>query len=379
MKGSSAQNARTNGSDSAQSTGRGLFGWKLGGYQMKPAEEKGRIPMNTRRSGTEKAEIRLGTLQVVVWLGLSLGCIFGAYGLGFVSGKSVGFESARSSSATEVARLTVSEPLPERAAERNPSGIYDRLNAPAVLEQEPVPAKQDAKSGSKVKPVLDATAEKVRQIQEQQPVEDAPSSKDAADTAGSSLAQLEEMLGSEDAAVVAAPEAKNVRMLGADAGKAEQPAAKEKDVAPTQKTVGSLLDERLGTVSQGEAQGAYEEQGTSKVIGAVAASTGETKAPAAKANKEPAPASRIAITKKLQKGYYAQVQAPQSSDEAEGIASKLRDSGFPVAIEAAAKNGQTYYRVMVGPEQKKVQADRLIGQLKGEKYIKGTPFIRAVE
>ena len=102
-------------------------------------------------------------------------------------------------------------------------------------------------------------------------------------------------------------------------------------------------------------------------------------APAAKANKEPAPASRIAITKKLQKGYYAQVQAPQSSDEAEGIASKLRDSGFPVAIEAAAKNGQTYYRVMVGPEQKKVQADRLIGQLKGEKYIKGTPFIRAVE
>ena len=214
--------------------------------------------MNTRRSGTEKAEIRLGTLQVVVWLGLSLGCIFGAYGLGFVSGKSVGFESARSSSATEVARLTVSEPLPERAAERNPSGIYDRLNAPAVLEQEPVPAKQDAKSGSKVKPVLDATAEKVRQIQEQQPVEDAPSSKDAADTAGSSLAQLEEMLGSEDAAVVAAPEAKNVRMLGSDAGKAEQPAAKEKDVAPTQKTVGSLLDERLGTVSQGEAQGAYE-------------------------------------------------------------------------------------------------------------------------
>lgn len=378
MKGSSAQNARTNGSDSAQSTGRGLFGWKLGGYQMKPAEEKGRIPMNTRRSGTEKAEIRLGTLQVVVWLGLSLGCIFGAYGLGFVSGKSVGFESARSSSATEVARLTVSEPLPERAAERNPSGIYDRLNAPAVLEQEPAPAKQDAKSGSKVKPVLDATAEKVRQIQEQQPVEDAPSSKDAADTAGSSLAQLEEMLGSEDAAVVAAPEAKNVRMLGADAGKAEQPAAKEKDVAPTQKTVGSLLDERLGAVSQGEAQGAYEEQGTGKVIGAVAASTSETKAPAAKA-KEPAPASRIAITKKLQKGYYAQVQAPQSADEAEGIASKLRDSGFPVAIEAAAKNGQTYYRVMVGPEQKKVQADRLLGQLKGEKYIKGTPFIRAVE
>ncbi len=340
--------------------------------------------MNTRRSGTEKAEIRLGTLQVVVWLGLSLGCIFGAYGLGFVSGKSVGFESARASSATEVARLTVTEPLPERAAERNPSGIYDRLNAPAVLEQEPSAAKAEPKSGSKAKPVLDSTAEKVRQIQEQQQREEGGEGA-AADSSGSSLAQLEEMLGSADGAATAPTEAKNVRMLGSDtgadsaSGKGEQSA--DKSTSGSSKTVGSLLDERLGAATQGDAQGAYEEQGSGKVIGAVAAApkvvATDPKVADVKA-KEVAPASRIPITKKLQKGYYAQVQAPESADEAEQVARKLRDSGFPVAIEAAAKNGQTYYRVMVGPEQKKLQAERLVGQLKGEKYIKGTPFIRSV-
>lgn len=378
MKGSAAHNNRSNGDDKAQASGRGFMGWRLGGYQMKAADEKGRIPMNSRRPSGEKAEIRLGTLQVFVWLGLSLGCIFGAYGLGFVSGKSVGFESARTSSGTEVAKLTVTDPLPERGADRNPSGIYDRLNAPAVLQQEPAPAKPEGKAGAKAKPVIDATAEKVRQIQEQQQAEEAAAQKDSFDSTSSSLSQLEQMLGSEDSAAVEPAAADNVRMLGAAQGKSEP--ARSKEPAAQQKTVGSLLDERLAASSQGEAQGAYEEQSSGKVIGAVAVSQKtEAKAePKPAPVKESPPASRIPVTKKLQKGFYAQVQAPESIDEAEALARKLKDSGFPVAIEAAAKNGQTFYRVMVGPETKKVQADRLVGQLKGEKYIKGTPFIRSV-
>lgn len=379
MKGTSAHTTKTNGGDNTQSSGRGFMGWKLGGYQMRPADEKGRSPMNTRRSGAEKVEIRLGTLQLFVWLGLSLGCIFGAYGLGFVSGKSVGFESARSSSGSEVAKLSVTDPLSERAAERNPSGIYDRLNAPAVLEQEPAPSKADGKAGAKAKSVLDATAEKVRQIQEQQQAEEAAAQKDSFDSTNSSLSQLEQMLGSEDGAAVEPPAADNVRMLGSTQGKVGNTAAQvapSKADAAQQKTVGSLLDERLARASQGQPQGAYEEQDSGRVIGVVAPP--QKSEPKAAPAKESPPASRIPITKKLQKGFYAQVQAPESLNEAEVLARKLRDSGFPVAIEAAAKNGQTFYRVMVGPELKKIQADRLVEQLKGERAVKGTPFIRSV-
>jgi cell division septation protein DedD len=87
----------------------------------------------------------------------------------------------------------------------------------------------------------------------------------------------------------------------------------------------------------------------------------------------------VVITKKPKAGYYAQVNAPDNSAEAEKIAKKLQGSGFPVVIESASTKGKTFYRVLVGPEQNKVQAERLLGQLKGEKYIKGSPFIKSVK
>ncbi len=78
-------------------------------------------------------------------------------------------------------------------------------------------------------------------------------------------------------------------------------------------------------------------------------------------------------------GWYAQVAAPSSKEQAANIAGQLRASGFPVTVEQAEVRGQRYFRVLVGPEENKVYAQRLLVQLRRESVIKGDPFIKLVK
>lgn len=379
MIGSNAQDLKAKGSGKAEASGRGASSWPLGaGYQMKPTNDKGRSSMTARRTGGEGREIRLGTLQVVIWLGLALGSIFGAYGLGFVSGKAVGFESARNSSGSEVAKLAVTDIIPDKN-EQSPSGIYDRLSAPAVLKQEGGAEKSGTASAGNAptKPVRDITAEKVKEIQDAQKAAEAESS----------LQEIENIFADDTSSEAALADAKNVRMLGGESAKPVPVIIGEDATSNDKKTVGSLIDERLGATQPSGAAVALEEQGAGKVLGqgaqaqagTTSTTTSTTTTPAKAAPPAEPPASRVVITKKPKAGYYAQVNAPDSSAEAEKIAKKLQGSGFPVVIESASTKGKTFYRVLVGPEQNKVQAERLLGQLKGEKYIKGSPFIKSVK
>jgi cell division septation protein DedD len=73
------------------------------------------------------------------------------------------------------------------------------------------------------------------------------------------------------------------------------------------------------------------------------------------------------------------VAAPSRLADAESVARKLRQSGFPAVVEVADVKGESYYRVLVGPEDTKTQADRLIDQLKSERYLSSVPFIRKVK
>jgi len=362
MRATGTQSVRSGNGAPVEEGSKGFLGWRLGaGYRLKPAEERERISMASKRPSGERFEIRLGPIQVLVWIGMALGSIFGAYGLGFVSGKSVGFDSARTASGSEVAKLAISDALPE-SPEQNVSGIYDRLNAPAVL-QRGLDRGSDTSAGGAIapaKPVRDPTVEKVKQIQEQgsSAVVAAPQSGEEA----SSLEEIENIFKEEAVVAGVAPaDAKGVRILGGGQAAGAIPSGAAK---PSDKTVGALLDERLREAAPPEGD-----------MGAIAVVPAQRRGDSVGKPVE-APASRIPVTKKLKKGYYAQVQAPKSVDEAEQVARKLRDSGFPVVIESAGSGSQSFYRVLVGPEEKKVQAERLIGQLKSEKYIKGSPFLK---
>ncbi|NMC63038.1 MAG: SPOR domain-containing protein [SAR324 cluster bacterium] len=79
------------------------------------------------------------------------------------------------------------------------------------------------------------------------------------------------------------------------------------------------------------------------------------------------------------RGWFAQVAAPKELKDADAIALKLRKSGFTVVVETAKVRGENYYRILVGPENTKETADRLLGQLKRETYLQGEPFVRMVK
>jgi len=78
------------------------------------------------------------------------------------------------------------------------------------------------------------------------------------------------------------------------------------------------------------------------------------------------------------RGWFAQVAAPGNLDDANELASLLHQSGFPVLIENARVRGENYFRVLVGPEENRQQAERLVSQLKRERFLYDDPFIRLV-
>ena len=76
---------------------------------------------------------------------------------------------------------------------------------------------------------------------------------------------------------------------------------------------------------------------------------------------------------------FFQVAAPGKLDDANNLAKKLKESGFPVVIETANIRGQEYYRVLVGPEDEQRYSQTMVQQLKRESYLRGDPFLRRVK
>src|SRR5690606_24817653 len=79
------------------------------------------------------------------------------------------------------------------------------------------------------------------------------------------------------------------------------------------------------------------------------------------------------------KGWFAQVAARRKQSDAQSMARKLSDAGFPVAMEVARVRGEQYFRVLVGPVTDRSRADKLVTQLKRESYINSDPFARLIK
>jgi cell division septation protein DedD len=332
------------------------------GYKLKPSDENGRASMTGRRSGGQGWELRLGKLQVTVWLGLALGSIFGSYCIGFFSGRYVGFEAARESSGVEVAKLPVNEVLPANAAQ-NPSSIYDKLNAPAVLKESGEPeakgSAKDALANAKQPKLFEEKPDgalAAKNVPHQAVVAQAADGAADTDSLFEDDATGGELIIGSDSGLTQSKAPESIRMLGGTKG--EELKGKAVEETKPQKSVNAVLDERIAS--------ARSESSRDEV------DLGDE--PAAKTSD-----SGSAGKKVVPSGYFAQVAAPKKMNEAQGIAQKLKRSGFPVVIEPASVAGQSFYRVLVGPEENKVQADRLVGQLKGESYIAGAPFIRKLK
>lgn len=380
-------------------------------------------PMATKRGEERDFELRLGALQVVIWLGLAVGASVGAYFVGFLQGRGVGYEEGRAPSAVEVAKLSVTDAVPESGVVTD-SAVFDRLNTspPSPAASEP-PQKKSAKLAE------ESVAAKVAQ--------DIKLADEAARLSGDAKAELK--VGDKgDSAVLGegargnapkgsvdsfrspgevgavddgsepdlfgSPEGdggapSHVRMLGTD------PLADDTNKKDKDKTLGAILDERIESARGVGLRDVVDGGAEAKAPGVVAAlenvpptavptvriappttppkqPTVAPKQPTVAPTKKPETtksSTEVSVKKVLPAGYFAQVAAPTKLSDAESVARKLRQSGFPVVVEEAEIKGESYYRVLVGPEDNKVQADRLLEQLRSERYLTSAPFIRKVK
>ncbi len=352
--------------------------------------------MPNGRGSSKGWEIRLGAPQVVVWLGLAVGALVGSYFVGFFSGQSVGFESARSASGVEVAKLAIHEELPERSSQ-NVSAIYDKLTAPALMEESPKPVPEPkAKKGEEQEPAAVRVAKEIKSGDAVRNEGATPRVLGDGDSSGEvDLFDYDSAEATQGGDTAETPtEESTVRFLGAKAdGVTEN----------SDKTLGAILEERLAKaradgsraekaeaavpVQPAKSEAKEEPKSDIKLDAKPAAKVKPVDEPKPVAPALPAVQESVAppksdsnfVKRVVPSGYFAQVAAPKNLSDAESVARKLKKSGFPVIVEVANVRGEEYYRVLVGPEQNRVHADRLVGQLRSERYLSGPPFIRQVK
>lgn len=79
------------------------------------------------------------------------------------------------------------------------------------------------------------------------------------------------------------------------------------------------------------------------------------------------------------RGWYVQVAAPTTVEQARVAAAALVNAGFPVVIEDVKMGKNQYYRVLVGPEADKLPGERMVSQVKEAGLVQGYPFLRRVK
>ncbi len=340
--------------------------------------------MNNQQSSSW--EVRLGLLQIVLVVGIITGSMLAIFALGFSSGQHSGLDLARQAATSELPRIPITEDLTPTDSPAAQTEIYAKLNDSGVrfaeTATEPENSKEALAKNSSVAD-LEATNSEV---------------KGSTETAALQI-------GSSDATATLADEKKGkhqvVRMLGGEdvPDSAESAPLKEKEDG---KTLGGLIKKEsraVVTISEPENKGSDPAAETSVKNRSAEPVTVETGKTAIKAEKErvttekPLKSDPVAVAKvgsssgsakkfafvsSLPKGWFVQIAAPKSSEEAEAVAGQLSKSGFPVMIEKAEVRGERYFRVVVGPERSRELSERLSGQIKRDGAVKGDPFIRMV-
>lgn len=301
--------------------------------------------MNKRN--LQQWELRLGVVQLVILLGIITGSMACAFYIGFSSGRSVGFEAALDKSLANAARIPIaSEGV---RPEESTTDVYAKLSHTTPLDSE----NHDA-AGKDVDVPLGSI----------KTAETAPAGQDFAPPTENKNAQTNTM--SEGDSIFGSASAKNAE--------------------PKAKTLGSLLEEKSAEpVAKKEPVAKVELPPPAPIAKAklhedvkpqpkVAA---PIEKPVAKVAPKEKPSSLVRDV--IPPGWFAQIAAPRKMQDANSLAGRLKSSGFAVMIEVARVRGEEYYRVLVGPEQNRAQAERLVGQLKRESYLQGDPFLRVVK
>jgi cell division septation protein DedD len=322
--------------------------------------------MNKRN--LQQWELRLGLLQLVILLGVVTGSMAGAFYIGFSSGRAVGFDSALDRSLANAARMPIAS---DGAAghEENTSDVYAKLSQPALMDSESKDSagKEIELPLGSIKTEMAALgdADLLKEGSETKSIHAANAETERASAKGSALGVNSVYRGSETSI------AKNSK--SADRSMAD---TISNDAPAKSKTLGSLLEADVDEAPAKKVEGAKSSI-TKNATSEVKTAPPVIEKQAAKI--APKEKSSSLVRDAIPAGWFAQISAPKKMSDATAIANKLKQSGFAVMIEVARVRGDEYYRVLVGPEQNRAQAERLVSQLKRESYIQGDPFLRVVK
>ena len=334
------------------------------------------------KKNLERKEVRLGIIQVVSLLGLTIGSLAGAFCLGFFVGQRAGFEREISSMMASLPKFPVSSDV---AGSDVDDQALNEVYAKLQEQTSPGDGQTDAKGNSSE---VSAVPE-LGSIQETEPQKDQP-----LDPLGETEGELMPQNADENAAPVADLEEQK-KLMQENLG---QP-SDSKNRAGKIESLGSTLPDKESaeSIKIEEPKKPESKSVVTEIVGSKKPEKELEKKPLAETQKienvsekvkeEPKPlvktpvteASNVKPQKKIPGGWFAQVAAPKQIDDANKLANNLKQSGFAVMIEAAQVRGEDYFRVLVGPEGSKSQAEILLRQLKRESYIKGEPFIRMVK
>lgn len=374
----------------------------------------------TNRKNLERKEIRLGMIQVVGLLGLAIGCIAAAFYLGFYSGRAIVFEREISSANASIPKIPIDGVQgSDEEGEQVVSEVFAKLNEEAspnpVIVEDALSNKEQEGTGQELQPDLQSIEnaplngvlnEKSAKGEETQlgKVLEASKTENLEVSVEKSHHDINEAGGKpvdkkvQNNHTIAENNQKNEEKRNEERGNEE----KGPDIEVIGKTItvrgsGKAQGDSIGAILQGSESVKVPPSVPTVVEKIVVEKIKEQKAPTptpvtnlhvkeVKSESPPItqpvlkqPRESDAPIKNIPNGWYAQVAAPKKMDDVNALSRNLKASGFAVVIEAAEVRGENYYRILVGPEQNKTQADILLKQLKRESYIKGEPFIRMVK
>jgi len=122
--------------------------------------------------------------------------------------------------------------------------------------------------------------------------------------------------------------------------------SKDKQIKTNQETVKEIVVEKIETISEKTAE--------------INSSIKENEV------KEPEIEANVGLSV-----WIVQLGSFSSEENAQSLNKKLRKAGYPAFVEPLNKNGQTSYRVRVGPEIKRSDAELLLKELKDNMGMEG--------
>lgn len=103
------------------------------------------------------------------------------------------------------------------------------------------------------------------------------------------------------------------------------------------------------------------------------------KAPEPKKVAEPKVEKPAPTVTNARAGWYVQLAAARTKEEAKSIQLRLAAKSYPAIVQEADVNGATYYRVLVGPYAAKNRAQAEQHKIQGLQLTSGTPFLKFIQ